>query len=98
MPLHARTAHLIDALAACGVLAAVPASAGAAGGPAPVSDWAFDNGTGTTAADRVGGHTATLMGGAGWTAPTTREITGLCTSTKLVLPPSSVTVLRVTGA
>src|SRR5262245_13028164 len=35
MLLHARTAHLIAALAVCGVIAAAPASAGAAGGGAP---------------------------------------------------------------
>jgi len=34
MLLHARTAHLIAALAVCGVIAAAPASAGAAGGGA----------------------------------------------------------------
>lgn len=162
----------------------------AAGGPAPVAHWAFDEGSGTTAADSAGAHPATLLGGAGWTpgirtasalatngtsayadagaapvdvthsfsvsawvrldritgyvklvnptapqhtarlsfsgighidatgtltvltgdpaarntldapeaiAPTTREISGLGTSSKLVLAPSSVTVLRVTG-
>jgi alpha-L-arabinofuranosidase len=31
-------------------------------------------------------------------APATREVSGLSTSSRLVLPPSSVTVLRVTGA
>jgi alpha-L-arabinofuranosidase len=73
MLLHARIAHHVAALAAgalvaCGVIAAVPASAGAAGGPAPVAHWAFDEGTGTTAADSTGAHPAALLGGAGWTA------------------------------
>jgi hypothetical protein len=71
MLLHARIAHHLaalaaTALAACGLIAAVPASAGAAGGPAAVAHWAFDEGSGTTAADSADGHTATLTGGAGW--------------------------------
>ncbi|MFJ5609214.1 LamG-like jellyroll fold domain-containing protein [Streptomyces sp. NPDC093221] len=37
----------------------------AAGAP-PVDSWSFDEGTGTTAADSAGGHTATLGGGATW--------------------------------
>ncbi len=73
MLLHARRTHHLAAiaaaaLAACGLIAAVPASAGAAGGPAPVAHWAFDEGSGTTAADSADGHDATLLGGAGWTA------------------------------
>jgi alpha-L-arabinofuranosidase len=36
-------------------------------GPAPVSRWLFDEGTGTTAGDSVGTHPATLVGNAGWT-------------------------------
>ena len=31
-------------------------------------------------------------------APVTKEVSGLSTSSRLVLPPSSVSVLRVTGA
>jgi hypothetical protein len=72
MLLRARFAHRLAAiaaaaLAACGLIAAVPATAGAAGGPVPVAHWAFDEGSGTTAADSADGHTATLVGGAGWT-------------------------------
>ena len=36
-------------------------------GPAPMSRWLFDEGTGTTAADSAGTHPATLVGNAGWT-------------------------------
>ena len=73
MLLHARIAHHVaalaaGALAACGLIAAVPAPAGAAGGPGPAAHWAFDEGSGTTAADSAGAHPATLLGGAGWTA------------------------------
>ncbi|WP_143120647.1 LamG domain-containing protein [Actinacidiphila alni] len=39
----------------------------AAGAPA-VDTWSFDEGTGTSAADSVGGHTATLGGGATWSS------------------------------
>ncbi|MFI6546306.1 LamG-like jellyroll fold domain-containing protein [Streptomyces prunicolor] len=35
-------------------------------GAGPVAHWSLDEGTGTTAADSVGGRTATLAGSAGW--------------------------------
>ena len=59
----------------------------AAGGPAPVAHWAFDEGSGTTAADSAGAHPATLLGGAGWT-PGIRGASALATNG---------TFLRVTG-
>jgi len=36
-------------------------------GAGPVDQWSMDEGTGSTAADSVGGKDATLTGGAGWT-------------------------------
>ncbi len=44
-----------------------PPTAQAGTGPAPVSRWQFDEGTGQTAADSVGTHPATLAGNAAWT-------------------------------
>ena len=45
----------------------VPSSALAAGGPALIGHWPFDEGTGTTAADTSGGgHPLTLFNGASW--------------------------------
>ncbi|HEX6681721.1 MAG TPA: LamG-like jellyroll fold domain-containing protein [Candidatus Limnocylindrales bacterium] len=44
-----------------------PPAAHAGSGPAPVSRWLFDEGTGQTAGDSAGTHPATLAGNAGWT-------------------------------
>jgi Concanavalin A-like lectin/glucanases superfamily len=100
MLLHARTAHHLSAiaavaLAACGLIAAVPASAGAAGGPAPVAHWAFDEGSGATAADSADGHPATLTGGAGWAAgirgPFALQTNGTSAYADAGAPPIDVT-------
>ena len=40
---------------------------GTAAAATPVGQWAFDEGTGTAAADKAGVHPATLRGGAAWT-------------------------------
>ena len=45
-----------------------PPAATAGTGPAPVSRWLFDEGSGQSAADSMGAHPATLVGNAGWTA------------------------------
>lgn len=37
-----------------------------AAGTPPTGEWSFDEGSGATAADSAGAHTATLSGGAGW--------------------------------
>src|SRR5690349_18834759 len=41
---------------------------GTANAATPVGQWAFDEGSGTTAADKAGTHPATLTTGASWTA------------------------------
>ena len=57
------------ALLASALAATAQTPAARAGtGPAPVSRWLFDEGTGQTAADSMGAHPATLVGNAGWTA------------------------------
>jgi hypothetical protein len=57
--------------------------------PEPVTYLTFDEGTGTYAADSVGDHPATLLGGAGWT-------TGIVGPHALSLPgaPGSYAELR----
>lgn len=40
------------------------------GGPAPVSKWGFDEGTGTVTGDGAGGHDGSLVGNAAWTGDT----------------------------
>jgi hypothetical protein len=62
-----RARHVVAAALAATAL--IPTTAAAATGPAPVAHWAFDEGSGTTAADSAGGHTATLVGGATWGQP-----------------------------
>ena len=62
----------VAVLVALVVIAALAATGGAGAalagdGPAPLSRWLFDEGTGQTAADSAGTHPATLIGNAGWT-------------------------------
>ena len=40
------------------------------GGPAPVSKWGFDEGTGTVTGDGAGGHDGSLVGNVAWTVDT----------------------------
>ncbi|MFH1982186.1 MAG: LamG domain-containing protein [Pseudomonadota bacterium] len=40
------------------------------GGPPPVSQWDFNEGSGTTAGDGVGGHDGTIVGDVAWTGDT----------------------------
>jgi hypothetical protein len=49
--------------------AGAPDARGDGGAATLLSHWAFDEGTGTTAADRQGGHDATLNGGVTWQQP-----------------------------
>ncbi|MEV6448233.1 LamG-like jellyroll fold domain-containing protein [Amycolatopsis sp. NPDC051716] len=62
-----RPMAVLAALALCaGVPVAVAPAASADADPALAGHWAFDDGSGTTAADTAGSHPATLAGGAGW--------------------------------
>jgi alpha-L-arabinofuranosidase len=61
-----RAAFTALALVVAGTVTGLSAPAAAAPGPAPLSRWQFDEGTGTTAADSAGSHPATLTGGATW--------------------------------
>ena len=62
-------AALTAAAAALGGIVALGPTATAAGAPVAAGHWAFDEGSGSSAADSSGnGNTATLGSGAGWTA------------------------------
>jgi Concanavalin A-like lectin/glucanases superfamily len=60
-----------------------------------VAHWAFDEGSGATAADSADGHPATLAGGAGWTAgirgPFAPQTNGMSAYADAGAPPIDVT-------
>jgi Concanavalin A-like lectin/glucanases superfamily len=59
--------HRTLAIAVAALALVVAAVAPAVAAAAPIGRWAFDEGSGTTAADSGRTHPATLLGGAGWT-------------------------------